>query len=165
MLWPRQAQAGHELCYPHCQDDIAQQLTLVHGFYDQYQYLPLVITCAENDAIAMVSLRHDTASASLGADDDLAYLIKRCREVWPNVRIRVRADCGFGNPTMYDICESVDVIYTFGQSANAVLLRETQGLLDEAVRRWKETYESRFHRDSMDSGIERERGRWHAGSS
>ena len=25
----------------------AQQLTLFHGYYEQYQYLPLVITCAE----------------------------------------------------------------------------------------------------------------------
>ncbi len=39
----------------------SQQLTLFHGFYEQYQYLPLVITCAENDAIVMLSLRHGTA--------------------------------------------------------------------------------------------------------
>ena len=53
----------------------SQQLTLFHGFYGQYQYLPLVITCAENDAIVMLSLRHGTATASLGADDDLEYLV------------------------------------------------------------------------------------------
>lgn len=35
-----------------------QQRSLFHGYYEQYQYLPLVITCAENDAIVMVSLRH-----------------------------------------------------------------------------------------------------------
>ena len=39
----------------------SQQLTLFHGFYEQYQYLPLVITCAENDQIVMLSLRHGTA--------------------------------------------------------------------------------------------------------
>src|SRR4051812_20453016 len=33
----------------------AQQLTLFHGFYEQYQYLPLVITCAENDQIVLIS--------------------------------------------------------------------------------------------------------------
>ena len=119
----------------------AQQLTLFHGYYEQYQYLPLVITCAENDAIVMISLRHGTASASLGADDDLAYLIKRCREVWPDVQIRVRGDCGFGNPTMHELCDTQDVIYTFGQSANAVLQRKTEELLAEAVQRWEETHE------------------------
>ena len=119
----------------------SQQLTLFHGFYEQYQYLPLVITCAENDQIVMISLRHGTASASLGADDDLAYLVKRIREVWPNVRIRVRGDGGFGNPTMYEVSESLDVIYTFGLSANAVLQRETEALLTEAVRLWEQTHE------------------------
>jgi Transposase DDE domain group 1 len=72
----------------------SQQLTLFHAFYEQYQYLPLVITCAENDQIVMVSLRHGTAAASLGADDDLEFLVTRVRAVWPNVRIRVRGDGG-----------------------------------------------------------------------
>jgi len=119
----------------------AQQLTLFHGYYEQYQYLPLVITCAETDDLVMISLRHGTAVASLGADDDLAYLVKRLRAVWPTVVIRVRGDCGFGNPTMYDLCESLEVIYTFGQSANAVLQRESAELLAEAVRRWDQTHE------------------------
>jgi hypothetical protein len=119
----------------------AQQLTLFHGYYEQYQYLPLLITCAENDALVMISLRHGTATASLGADDDLVYLVRRVRAAWPNVRIRVRGDCGFGVPTMHDQCEALDVLYTFGQSANAVLQRETEDLLAEAVRRWDETRE------------------------
>ena len=119
----------------------AQQLTLFHGYYEQYQYLPLVITCAETDDLVMLSLRHGTAAAALGADDDLAHLVKRLRAVWPNLRIRVRGDCGFGNPTMYDTCESLEVISTFGQSANVVLQRETADLLAEAVRRWDETHE------------------------
>src|SRR3954471_22964820 len=46
----------------------SQQLTLFHAFYEQNQYLPLVITCADNDQIVMISLRHGTAAASLGAD-------------------------------------------------------------------------------------------------
>jgi hypothetical protein len=119
----------------------AQQLTLFHGYYEQYQYLPLVVTCAENDALVMISLRHGTATASLGADDDLAYLTQRLRAAWPNVRIRVRGDCGFGVPRMHERCEALDVIFTFGQSANAVLQRQAEDLLAEAVRRWDETHE------------------------
>jgi hypothetical protein len=62
----------------------SQQLTLFHAFYE-HRYLPLVITRAENDQIVMLSLRHGTAAASLGADDDLEYLVTRRRAVWPNV--------------------------------------------------------------------------------
>jgi hypothetical protein len=118
-----------------------QQLTLFHGYYEQYQYLPLVITCAQTDDIVVLSLRHGTATASLGADDDLEYLVKRLRAAWPNVRIRVRGDCGFGVPRMHELCDQLDLIYTFGQSANVVLQRETQALLEEAVQRWDQTHE------------------------
>lgn len=119
----------------------AQQLTLFHGFYEQYQYLPLVITSAETGQVVMISLRHGTAAASLGADDDLAYIITRARAKWPGVRIRVRGDCGFGNPAMYQVSESLDIIYTYGLAANPVLQRESDELLAEAVRMWEQTSE------------------------
>jgi hypothetical protein len=109
-----------------------QQLTLWHGYYDQNQYLPLVITCADNDQFVMLSLRPGNAHAALGADDDLAYLVRRLRQVWPDVLIYVRGDCGFGVPAMCDISESLDIFYTFGLSTNAVLKRETATLLAAA---------------------------------
>ncbi len=47
--------------------------------------------------------------------------------------LHFRGDCGFGVPDMYAVCERLRVSYTFGLSANAVLQRETEGLLAEAV--------------------------------
>jgi hypothetical protein len=117
----------------------AQQLVLFHGYFEQYQYLPLVITCAENDQTVMISLRHGTAHAALGADDDLEYLTHRLRAVWPNLHIYIRGDAGCGVPWMYAVCERLVLDYTFGLSANAVLQRETEELLAEAVRRFTDT--------------------------
>jgi hypothetical protein len=99
----------------------------------QNQYLPLVITCADNDQLVMLSLRPGNVHAALGADDDLAYLVTRRRRVWPDVALHLRGDCGFGVPGMYEVCERLRVSYTFGLSADAVLQRETEGLLAEAV--------------------------------
>ncbi len=110
-----------------------QQLTFWHGYYEQNQYLPLVVTCADNDQFVMLSLRPGNVPAALGADDDLAYLVTRLRQVWPGVALHVRGDCGFGVPALYDLCERLRIWYTFGLSANAVLQRETEGLLAEAV--------------------------------
>jgi hypothetical protein len=110
-----------------------QQLTFWHGYYDQNQYLPLVLTCADNDQFVMLSLRHGSAQAALGADDDVAYLVTRLRRVWPDVLLHFRGDCAFGVPDMYDVCERCRICYTFGLTANAVLQRETEGLLAEAV--------------------------------
>src|SRR5215467_10903602 len=110
-----------------------QQLTFWHGYYDQNQYLPLVITCADNDQFVMLSLRPGKVHAALGADDDLAYLVTRLRRVWPDVVLHFRGDCAFGVAGMYEVCEGLRVSYTFGLSTNAVLLRQTEGLLAEAV--------------------------------
>ena len=81
----------------------------------------------------MLSLRPGNVHAALGADDDLAFLVARLRRAWPDVALHFRGDCGFGVPATYDACEGLRVSYTFGLSANAVLQRETEGLLAEAV--------------------------------
>jgi hypothetical protein len=114
-----------------------QQLTFWHNYYDQNQYLPLIVTCANNDLVVMVSLRHGSAHAALGADDDLDYLIGRLRAVWPNLLIYIRADAAFGIPSMFDVCERWNVFYTFGLNANQVLQRWTRPLLASAVATWE----------------------------
>jgi hypothetical protein len=116
-----------------------QQLTFFHGYYDQYQYQPRVITCAENDLVLAVCLLHGSAHAALGADDDLQYVVSRLRQAWPGVRIRLRADSGLGVPAMYDGCERLEIDYTIGIRMNATLKRLTESTLAEALRRFDET--------------------------
>jgi hypothetical protein len=110
----------------------AQQLVLFHGFYEQYQYLPLVVTCAENDQIVRLSLRPGSVHAALGADDDLEYLVGRIRAYWPEVIIHVRGDAGFGMPWMLKMSQRLGVDYSYGLAANAVLKRLSDGLLKQA---------------------------------
>ena len=115
-----------------------QQLTFWHGYYDQNQYLPLAITCADNDQFVMLSLRPGNVHAALGADDDLEHLVNRLRRVWPDLAIVVRGDAGFGVPWMYDVCERLGLLYTFGLSSNAVLQRNSEALLAQAVHSWEQ---------------------------
>jgi hypothetical protein len=116
-----------------------QQLALFHGYYEQYQYLPLVLTCANNDLVVMVSLRHGSAHAALGADDDLDYLVRRLRAAWPGVQIEVRGDAGFGVPWMYAVSERLGLTYTFGLSSNTVLHEHSDALLARAVAQYEQT--------------------------
>jgi hypothetical protein len=116
-----------------------QQLTFFHGYYDQYQYLPRVITCKENDLVVMVCLLYGTAHATLGIEDDLTYLVERLRVVWPDVRISIRGDSGFATPKTYALCEELRVDYTFGLAMNAVLKRQSEEVLQEALRKYEET--------------------------
>ena len=116
-----------------------QQLTFWHGYYDQYQYLPRVITCAENDLVVTVALLHGTAHPTLGAEDDLEYLVRRLRHAFPSTEIRLRADSGFGLPKMYRACETLDLPYTIGIAMNATLKRWTDPALEEAQKQFDET--------------------------
>jgi hypothetical protein len=118
-----------------------QQLTLFHGYYGQNQYFPLIITHAETGQVVQVALRHGTAHAALGADDDLELIIIKLRQRWPDVDIEVRADSGFGVPAMYEVCERLHVWYTFGFSMNARLKRESEELLEQAVAQYEQTGE------------------------
>jgi hypothetical protein len=136
-----------------------QQLTFWHGYYDQNQYLPLVLTCADNDQFVMLSLRPGNVHAALGADDDVAYLVSRLRRAWPDMALHFRGNCGFGVPAMYEACEGLRVSYTFGLSGSA-----TSGCGGNATRWGKATpalgvpCSSRWRRKSP-SG---RGGLWHA---
>jgi hypothetical protein len=109
-----------------------QQLVLFHGYFDQYQYFPSFITCADNDQTVVLSLRPGAVHAALGADDDLEHLVRRLRQAWPGVHIHVRGDAGYGVPWMYEVCERLSVDYTFGLSANNVLKKASDALLEQA---------------------------------
>ena len=109
-----------------------QQLVLFHGYFNQYQYFPSFITCADNDQVVMLSLRPGAMHAASGADDDLEYLVRRLRQVWPEVHIHVRGDAGYGVPWMYHVCERLSVDYTFGISTNNVLKNLSESLLEQA---------------------------------
>jgi hypothetical protein len=116
-----------------------QQLTFFHGFYDQYQYLPRVVTCAQNDTVVMASLLFGIAPAFLGFDRDLDYLVNRLRAAWPDVQIELRADSGFASPEVYDACESLRLFYTIGLGMNSVLKRRSEEILSQVVAEYERT--------------------------
>lgn len=133
-----------------------QQLTMFHGLYDQYQYLPIVFSCEENDMPLLLGLRHGTASASLGADDDLRYIVKRLRQVWPDVKIHLRGDAGFGLPMMYDVSEELGIQYTFGLAMNNVLKNLSEPLLKAS----QETYQATGEFQRVFEQVEYRAGSW-----
>jgi len=110
----------------------SQQLVLFHGYFDQYQYFPSFITCADNDQVVVLSLRPGAVHAALGADDDLEHLVGRLRQAWPGVHLHVRGDAGYGVPWMYRVCERLGLDYTFGISTNNVLKQRSEALLVQA---------------------------------
>ena len=127
-----------------------QQLTFFHGHYEQYQYLPRAITCANNDAVVMVALLFGTAKPILGVVDDLYYLVTRLRGVWPDVRISIRADAGFAVPEVYIGCETLRLEYTIGLGINSVLKRRSETLLEKALKDFTEKAEPQRQFDAFE---------------
>jgi hypothetical protein len=116
-----------------------QQLSLFHGYYDQHQYFPLVISEPTTRHVFLVWLRPGAVHAALGADDDLMKVVNALRAARPDIRIHVRGDAGFGVPWMYRVCEENGLSYTFGFSTNERLKKLAQPLLDQAVQRYEQT--------------------------
>lgn len=119
----------------------AQQLTLFHGYFGQYQYFPLIISEPSTKHVFLAWLRHGTAHAALGADDDLMRVVHALRAARPDIAIHVRGDAGFGVPWMYRICEENGLSYTFGFSSNARLKALTETLMQQAVEQYQQSGE------------------------
>jgi Transposase DDE domain group 1 len=110
-----------------------QQLTFYNGFYEQYQYLVRVITCAENDLVVFPVLLYGKADPALGVIQDLTGVVQRLRALWPDLRIIVRADAGYARPGFYEACEALHAEYTISLPQNPVLQRLSDATLQEAA--------------------------------
>ena len=106
-----------------------QEHRFFHGYYDGYCFLPLYVFCGSP---LLVAYRRP---ANIGADHHAAAILKllvtRLRQVWPEVRITVRGDSGFGRWRRMRWCDSHDVRYILGRARNAVLERAAAAWLDQ----------------------------------
>jgi hypothetical protein len=92
-----------------------------HGFYGNYCFLPLYVTCGNQLLVSY--LRPSSQDGARHAWGILALLVRRLRQVWPNVRIIFRADSGFCRHRMLDWCDRHGVGYIVGLARNRRLER------------------------------------------
>lgn len=116
-----------------------QQLSFFHGYYEQYQYFPLILSEPTTKHVFVAWLRPGTVHASLGAEDDLLRVVNALRQERPDIVIHVRADAGFGLPKMYAVCEQNDLTYTLGFATNERLKKLTEELMTQAVEGYART--------------------------
>ena len=114
-----------------------QEGRFFHGYYDCYCYLPLYIFCG--DHLLAAKLRRANIDASAGAADEVARIVARIRERWPEVEIVLRADSGFAREGLMAWCETNGVDYVFGLARNTRLSDRLQPALDLAEARVRES--------------------------
>jgi len=107
-----------------------QEGRFFHGYYGGYCYLPLYVFCGRHLLVA--KLRPANIDASAGAVDEIARLVARIRERWPQTRIVLRADSGFAREELMAWCETNGVDYLFGLARNRRLQAEIAAEMAEA---------------------------------
>lgn len=115
-----------------------QQLTMFHGFYDQWQYLPLLVFDQQGLPWAAV-LRPGNSHDSRGALPVLRRLVSRIRQAFPKARIIFRADAGFAIPAIYEFCEKEGLSYVIGQVTNGRLIRRGRPFMRKAHALFEKT--------------------------
>ncbi len=108
-----------------------QEKHFFHGYYDHHCFLPLYVTCGSRLLVAYLR------PANIGADRHAAAILKllvtRLRHQWPNVRILLRGDSGFGRWKLMRWCDRHDVRYLLGLARNTVLQRDAAPLMAQVA--------------------------------
>jgi len=116
-----------------------QEGRFFHGFYGGYCFLPLYVFCGSR--LLAAYLRPSNIDASKHSRAILKLLVARLREVWPQVKITIRADSGFCRWRMMRWCERHDVDYILGLARNSRLLEMSQPLVTQAEAAFKQSQE------------------------
>lgn len=114
-----------------------QEKCFYHGYYKNYCFLPLYVFC--NDQLLVSYLRPSNIDGAKHTWAILALLVKRFRQVWPEVEIIFRGDGGFCRHQMFNWCEKHDINYIVGIGQNKRLLKETDTLRKAAETQYEQT--------------------------
>ena len=96
-----------------------QEGRFFHGYYDCYCYLPLYVFCGQQ--LLCAYLRPSRIDGAKHAAAILKRLVRRLRQVWPEVRLIFRGDSGFCRQTLINWCERSRVHYIIGLARNPKL--------------------------------------------
>lgn len=105
-----------------------------HGYYDNYCFLPLYVFCGRQ--LLAAYLRPSNIDPARGAWAILRLLSERLRQVWPKVKIILRADSGFCRHRMLTWCDKHGIDYIVGFAKNSCLLAEARHLIHQAQQQF-----------------------------
>ncbi|MGH9601112.1 MAG: IS1380 family transposase, partial [Terriglobales bacterium] len=108
-----------------------------HGYYDQYCFLPLYVFAGHH--LLAAYLRPANIDPAKHSWAILSLLVKRFRQVWPEVKIIFRADGGFCRWKMLRWCEKHGVFYIVGLARNSRLKQMAKPFMDQAEAQFKAT--------------------------
>lgn len=123
-----------------------QEFAFFNGYYDTWCYLPLIATVMFNTepiqhAVAAL-LRPGTGAATRGVRGLLRRLLTKLRGLFPDARLRVRADAGFADAKLLAFLDRAEVEYVLGLAGNRRLDKRVRRLLGRARMQARSTGET-----------------------
>jgi hypothetical protein len=119
-----------------------QCFSFFNTHYDSWCFLPLLAFATFHDErnreeperyLLAALLRRGNASATLGFASLLRRLVQRCREIFPEARLRVRLDGAYATPEVLTLLEDeLRLEYVVNMGKNEVLKRLVEPLLQRA---------------------------------
>jgi hypothetical protein len=132
-----------------------QEGRFFHGYYDAYCFLPLYVFCG--DHLLAAYLRPSNIDVALHSRAILMLLVRRFRQVWPKVRIILRADSGFCRWRTLKWCEKHGVFYVLGLARNSVLetmaapfMARAEATFEQTAQKQRQFHEIRYAAHTWD---------------
>lgn len=110
-----------------------------HGYYKHECFLPLYVF--SGDHLLVGYLRPGWSDGARHAWAILSLLVKRLRQIWPDVHIIFRGDGAFCRPEMLAWCDRKNVGYITGIAGNQRLLKNASELMASAKEGFEKTGE------------------------
>lgn len=119
----------------------SQQLSLFNAYYDEQCYMPLHMYDGKSGKLIVTVLRPGKRAKGVEIVAIVKRVVKQIRRQWPKVEIILRGDSHFSVPELHSWCLTNSVHFVFGQTGNAVLLKNGKTLLEQAELLHKESGE------------------------
>ena len=100
-----------------------QEFEFFNAHYDSHCYLPLVLFLTANDGVQrpLGALLRSGKGGQAGVRWVILLAVDLIRERFPKAKIILRADSGFGNAKVLQLCEWLGISYCLGLASNSRL--------------------------------------------
>ena len=97
-----------------------QEFEFFNAHYDSHCYLPLAMFVTAEDGVQrlMGAILRSGKAGQVGVRAIIRTAVGIVRERFPDARIILRADAGFGNAAVLHLCESLGISYCLGLASN-----------------------------------------------
>lgn len=109
-----------------------QQLSMFNGYYGHFMYNELFFHDGLTGQIIVPILRPGNSHSNKWYVSILKRVVRKIREVYPDMKITIRGDSGFSCAAFYRLAETYNLGFVLGLASNEVLKRKV-GRAEKAV--------------------------------